>query len=314
MLTRRHIRVKVMQSIYAFWKLQTDDLTPTEKFIKRSNDSMYDLYLLLLSLLVEIQKAAAKNLEQSQKKYLATEAEKNPNRAFVENRVLHRLMSDSLLQKQLEAYKIDHWQQDDEYVHLLLKEILESVWYQGYMAKSKTSFEEDQDLIVKLYRKVIAPNEKLYDYLEDKRLTWLDDFPVVNTIIAKTLKQMNSTSSSSFLLMNLYKDEEDEKFAIDLFRKTVLNRDQILEEIVAKTPNWDKDRIADIDMALLQMAIAEFLYFPSIPVKVTINEYLEIAKEYSTPKSSLFINGILDRLVKEYTDKGTLNKSGRGLL
>ena len=303
-----------MQSIYAFWKSETSDLTRTEKFIDSSSQSMYDLYLLMLSLLVEVQKVAEDRLIKSQKKYLATEAEKNPSRKFVDNQLLKLLSINKDLQQHLEDRKLNYWELDNEYVHLLLKELSQSSIYETYLTDTSPTFKKDQDFIVSFYRKILAPNEKLYEYLEDKRLTWLDDFPLVNTMVVKTLKQFKETSAEDFFLPKLYKDLEDKQYAIDLFRKTVLNDEVILKEIVAKTPNWDKDRIADLDMVLLKMAISEFMYFPSIPVKVTINEYLEIAKEYSTPKSSLFINGILDKLVKEYTEKGTLNKSGRGLM
>ena len=160
----------------------------------------------------------------------------------------------------------------------------------------------------------MAPNEKLYEYLEDKNLTWLDDLPTVNTTILKILRKAKVSSTDHHFTPKLYKDLDDKQYAIDLFRKTLLNRTAINKEIEGKTQNWDSDRITNVDYALLQMAICELKNFPSIPVKVTINEYLEIAKEYSTPKSSIFINGILDKLVKEYEVAGTLNKVGRGLM
>jgi N utilization substance protein B len=159
---------------------------------------------------------------------------------------------------------------------------------------------------------LIAPNEKLYDYLEDNKLTWVDDIPVVNTQILKELKQISE--KSEFRASKLYKDQEDKEFVTLLFNKTVLNEVALAKEYIDKTPNWDADRIAEIDTIILKMAICEFLKFPSIPVKVTINEYLEIAKEYSTPKSSIFINGILDNLVKEFQNENKIQKSGRGLI
>src|SRR5690606_16683517 len=156
--------------------------------------------------------------------------------------------------------------------------------------------------------------EKLYEYIEDKNLTWLDDLPTINTTILKLLRKAKPSNPDNHFIPKLYKDSEDKQFAIDLFRKTLLNRTSLNKEIELKTQNWDSDRIATVDFVLLQMAICELKNFPSIPVKVTINEYLEIAKEYSTPKSSVFINGILDKLVKEYEEAGNLNKIGRGLV
>ena len=174
------------------------------------------------------------------------------------------------------------------------------------------SFEDDKKFILDIFEKVLAPNEKLYEYLEDYKLTWVDDIPVVNTQILKDLK--NLSKDSSFEVSKLYKDAEDKEFVSLLFRKTVLNEVELAKEYIDKTPNWDADRIAEMDTIILKMAICELLKFPSIPVKVTINEYLELAKEYSTPKSSIFINGILDNLVKEFTLENKIKKTGRGLL
>ena len=159
---------------------------------------------------------------------------------------------------------------------------------------------------------MIAPNEKLYEYLEDNKLTWIDDIPLVNTQILKELKQV--VEKADYRISKLYKDQEDQEFVTLLFKKTVLNEVELAKEYIDKTPNWDAERIAEIDTIILKMAICEFLKFPSIPVKVTINEYLEIAKEYSTPKSSIFINGILDNLIKEFQNENKIQKTGRGLI
>jgi N utilization substance protein B len=164
-----------------------------------------------------------------------------------------------------------------------------------------------------MFSELIAPNEKLYSYLEDFKLTWVDDIPVVNTQIQKQLRHM-SADADLIKVPAIYKDEEDKDFASALFRKTVLNESELAKEFIDKTPNWDVERIAELDTIILKMAICEFLKFPSIPLKVTINEYLELAKEYSTPKSSLFINGILDNLVKDFQKNNRVNKAGRGLI
>ena len=172
---------------------------------------------------------------------------------------------------------------------------------------------EDKDLVIKIFKEIIAPNDKLYEYLEDKRLTWLDDFPLVNTLILKMLQKISDKNIHSILIPEVYKNKEDRDYAIQLFQKVILNDDELSKEIDGKTPNWDKERIADLDMIILKMGISEFVHFESIPVKATINEYLEVSKEYSTPKSSIFINGILDKIVKDLKEAGKLNKIGRGL-
>jgi len=314
MLNRRHIRVKVMQTMYAFKGGESDDFSKDQKFLLFSIDNMYNLYLLLLSLLLEVQKRAENDLEKKQKKHLATKEDKDPNRKFVNNQLLELLASDFQLKNQLEIHNITNWQLDGEYVDIIFKAITSSDLYKEYMTTKVSDFKEDKDFIVDVFKDIIAPNDKLYDYLEDKNLTWLDDLPTVNTTILKLLRKAKSTSAGGYFTPKLYKDADDKQYAIDLFRKTLLNRTALNKEIEQKTQNWDSDRIANVDYVLLQLAICELKNFPSIPVKVTINEYLEIAKEYSTPKSSIFINGILDKLVKEYEEAGTLKKVGRGLL
>lgn len=314
MLNRRHIRVKVMQIIYAFKRNENDDLKIDERFLLQSIDNMYNLYLLIVSLLIEVQNQAEDFLIKSQKKHLATSEEKNPNNKFINNELLIHLKNNTLFQQELENRKINNWQLDNEYVEIIFKSLLKSELYKDYMSSNSPSFQEDKTFIIEFFKTIIAPNEKLYDYLEDKNITWLDDLPVVNTTIVKLLRKMKQNCSEQYFLPKLFKDVDDKDFAIELFYKTILNSNAFSEEIGVKTINWDKERIANIDFVLLKMAICEFQKFPSIPTKVTINEYLEIAKEYSTPKSSVFINGVLDKIVKEYEVKGTLNKAGRGLL
>lgn len=313
MLNRRHIRIKVMQGIYAMHKHESDNLDKEEKFLFQSIENMYDLYLLMLSALIEIRLKEEEYLDLASKKHLATKEERNPNRKFVDNKLLLLLAANESLENVIEERKINNWKRNDDIVLFLLEAIKKSELYQKYMSSNMSTFIEDKNLIVDLFSEVIAPNDKLYDYLEDYKLTWLDDLPTVNTLILKQIKQLKS-ENDNFVVSKLYKDIDDKEYVRNLFRKTVLNEMELSKEYIDKTPNWDTERIAEIDTIILKMAICELLKFPSIPVKVTINEYLEIAKEYSTPKSSIFINGILDNLVKDYQKNNRLNKAGRGLL
>ncbi|MFZ4671433.1 MAG: transcription antitermination factor NusB [Flavobacterium sp.] len=301
-----------MQSIYAMHQKSSDDLEKEEKFLLQSIDNIQDLYLLMLSTLKEIRKKEIVFLEASSKKHLATTEEKKPNKKFVNNSVLLQLEDNNSLTIALEKRKINNWSLNDDYILILLNEVKKSELYQDYMSTTKSSFEEDKQFVLDVFSELIAPNEKLYEYLEDHKLTWIDDIPLVNTQIQKQLQQVSE--KSEFSVSKLYKDEEDKEFVSLLFRKTVLNEIELAKKYIDKTPNWDADRIAEIDTIILKMAICEFLKFPSIPVKVTINEYLELAKEYSTPKSSIFINGILDNLVKEFTAEDKIKKTGRGLM
>ena len=291
MLTRRHIRVKVMQSLYAFNQSENDNLASEEKFLLKSMEEMYDLFVLQLSLLTEIKAHAETFLERSQQKHLATQEDKDPNRKFVQNAVFEILEQNTQLEQIIDDRKLNHWKFDDEYVAILWNEIKESNAFADYMETRDNSFKEDKDFVLAIFKKVIAPNDKIYDYFEDKKLTWLDDLPLVNTAVVKMLQKLKQTATPEDKLQKLFKSIDDKEFAVNLFRKTYLKDGKLSNEMQGKTPNWDKDRIAEIDTVLLKMAICEFLEFPSIPVKVTINEYLEISKEYSTPKSSIFING-----------------------
>ena len=305
-----------MQSIYAMHQNDSDNLEKEEKFLFNSIENIRDLYLIMLSALVEIRNSEEDFIEKSSKKHLATAQERNPNKKFINNQVLNMLAESNSLSIAMADRNINNWKNNDDYILLLLEDIRKSDVYQNYMDSKTTSFEEDRDFVTNLFTEVIAPNEKLYEYLEDYKLTWVDDIPVVNTLIAKQLGQMTPAEEDkeTFKVSRLYKDLDDKDFVKDLFRKTVLNNQELAKEFIDKTPNWDTERIAEIDAIILKMAICEFLKFPSIPVKVTINEYLEIAKEYSTPKSSIFINGILDNLIKDYQTNNKLIKTGRGLM
>lgn len=313
MLNRRHIRVKVMQSVYAMHQNNSDNLEKEEKFLFYSIENTQDLYLIMVSSLIEIQKREEDFLEKSSRKHLSTAEERNPNKKFINNKVLQMLLESNSMSIALETRKINDWHLNEDYIRILLEEIKKSELYAKYMQNRENNFEEDKRFIVSIFTEIIAPNEKLYEYLEDNKLTWVDDIPLVNTLIIKQLKAIEE-DDNDFKVPKVYKDVEDKDFVKNLFRKTVLNEPELAKEFQDKTPNWDSDRIAEIDTIILKMAICEFLKFPSIPVKVTINEYLEIAKEYSTPKSSIFINGILDNLVKDFKEANKLNKTGRGLM
>jgi N utilization substance protein B len=313
MLNRRHIRVKVMQSIYAMHQHQSDNLDKEEKFLFQSIENTQNLYLLLLSALIEIKKKESEYIDLASKKHLATKEESNPNLKFINNKVLVLLAESEALETALEDHKINNWKMNDDIILSLIDVVKESDLFKKYMNESVSSFEADKNFIIDLYTDVIAPSDRLYEYLEDYKLTWVDDLPGINTLIVKQIKQLKS-EQDTLVIPKVYKDSDDKEFVKNLFRKTVLNETELSKQYIDKTPNWDVERIAELDTIILKMAICELLKFPSIPTKVTINEYLEIAKEYSTPKSSIFINGILDNLVREFDRDGKLNKAGRGLL
>lgn len=302
-----------MQTLYSMHQNHSDNLEKEEKFLFQSIENVQDLYLVLVSTLVEMKNKEEAFIEISRNKHLATKEEKNPNLKFVNNAVLDILSESNSLSIAIENRKVNNWKVNDEYIQILLDEVKESELYKNYMDKKEKSFEDDLHFVISMYSDIVAPNIKLYEYLEDQKLTWIDDIPLVNTLILKQLKSIKD-AEHIFMVPKLYNDIDDKDFVSQLFRKTILNNDLLAKEFADKTPNWEAERIAEIDTIILKMAICEFLKFPSIPVKVTINEYLELAKEYSTPKSSIFINGILDNLIKEFTADDKLKKVGRGLM
>lgn len=312
MINRRHIRVKVMQSVYAMQQSKNDDLLKEEKFLKHSILKMFDLYVLNIQLLVKVQDLAAKKIELSKKKILATAEDLKPNTKFVNNSIINAIRESVSLESYLHVNKLENWDLDDEYVKIIFEELQKSDLYQKYLDTVENSFKVDKAFVIDFFKEIIAPNEKLAEYYEDKMISWVDDIPFVNTWVVKSLSKQKP--NKPFLLGSLYKDKDDEDFVSDLFKKTMLHQHTFEEDIAEKTPNWEKERIAEIDMILIKMATTEFLHFASIPVRVTINEYIEIAKDYSTQKSGYFINGVLDKLSKDYLSLKKIKKIGRGLL
>ena len=305
MLTRRHLRVKVMQQIYANTMSQPFDLKVAQQQLQSSNEGFFEIYLFLLNMFIEVQSCGHSLHKLVKKQYL--EANSNQlNPKFFSNLALAKLASSKTLKKYTSQQKITHWQKHDEYVRLIWDQIASSDAYAVYLAESESGFNSDKNALITLFTDVIAPYERLYELIEEIKPSWVDDFPLVNTIVRNTLIHMHEDSDpNQLILTSVYKDDDDRKFAMELLDTVVINDKELAAHLVGRTPNWEQDRIAVLDMILLKLAIAEFLYFPSIPFKVTINEYLEIAKEYATPKSSTFINGILDVISKDIKHKST---------
>jgi len=312
MINRRHIRLKVMQSVYAMTQSQSSDLLKEEKFLKHSAKRMFDLYALSLQLMVEVQKLAREKIEISKKKILPTKEDLQPNTKFINNILLIKLTESESLQQYIETYNLQDWVDNDEYVKIIYEELISSKLYKTYIEMPNNSFGADKDFVIEFFREIIAPNEKLAEYYEDSSISWVDDIPFVNTWIIRVLNKQSA--KNEFFLGSLYKNVEDEEFVSQLLKKVMLHHHKFDEVIKNNTPNWETDRIADIDLILIKMGIVEFVEFPSVPVRVTINEYIELAKDYSTQKSSYFINGILDKVSRQFLDEKRIVKVGRGLL
>lgn len=312
MLNRRQLRIKALEVVYAYDKSSEKDLELQIKYFLKSNQNFYKLYITCFSLFRELL-VFSKNLHlKNKKKYLNNEDDLSLDR-FCENLILNQIFESEYLNQKINDFKIDYWSNHSELISSIWKDVIESEISSKYLRNSSNSFEIDQSFLVNIYRKSIAPNKKLYEFFEDNEISWINDLPLVNSLVLSSIKNMKKTSKKFPFMKDIYKNKEDANFGVQLIRKVIENKSFLEDEISKVTLNWDNDRIAQIDLLLLQMCLTEFLYFKSIPVKASINEYLEIAKEYSSKKSNVFINGILDKLSKNYIEDGTLKKNKRGL-
>lgn len=312
MLNRRQLRIKALEVVYAYDKSSEKDLELQIKYFLKSNQNFYKLYITCFSLFRELL-VLSKNLHlKNKKKYLNNEDDLSLDR-FCENLILNQIFESEYLNQKINDFEIDYWSDHSELISSIWKDVIESEISSKYLRNSSNSFEIDQSFLVNIYRKSIAPNKKLYEFFEDNEISWINDLPLVNSLVLSSIKNMKKTSKKFPFMKDIYKNKEDANFGVQLIRKVIENKSFLENEISKVTLNWDNDRIAQIDLLLLQMCLTEFLYFKSIPVKASINEYLEIAKEYSSKKSNVFINGILDKLSKNYIEDGTLKKNKRGL-
>lgn len=288
-----------MQQLYANTISYPFDLKVAQQQLLSSNTGFFELYLLLLNMFIEVQECGRSLHKLAEKQYLKADSDQlNPK--FFSNHAIAKLSSSKILESKSSKFTVNYWKQHDEYVRLIWDQVAASDRYAAYLSENEIGFDSDKTALIDLFTDVIAPYERLHELIEEIKPSWVDDYPLVNTIVRNTLSHMHEdTDPEDLILTSVYKDEEDKTFAIDLLKSVAAHDEELTTHLKGRTPNWDQDRIAVLDMILLKLAIAEFLYFPSIPSKVTINEYLEIAKEYATPKSSTFINGILDVVSKE---------------
>ena len=308
MINRVLIRLKIVQIVYAYYQNGGKNLDTAEKELFFSLSKAYDLYNYLLLLMVEVTKQANKRLNAAKNKLVPTKEELFPNTKFVENRFIAQLE----VNKQLLEFSNNQkktWENEADFVKTLCDKILESDIYKEYMASETSSYEEDRELWRKIYKRIVFNNEKLDAVLEDQSLYWNDDKEIVDTFVLKTIKRFDPKNGDKQELLPEFKDEEDQDFARRLFRRSILNADYYRHLISENSKNWDLDRVAVMDVIIMQIALAEILSFPNIPINVSLNEYVEIAKLYSTPKSGGFINGTLDGIVNQLKKENKLTKN-----
>ncbi len=312
MISRRMLRIKVVKALYAHMKSDADSLMASEKMLVTSIDKTYDLYFLMLSLVAEMAHYAEQRQEAAKKKQLPTYEDLNPNRKFVDNAVVRLISQGDSVNDYLAKRKLS-WAQYPELVKTLFTQLEQSDYYKKYMASQESSFREDLALVTEFYTRELEESEMLENVLDEMSILWNDDLGFALTLVIRTLSNMRA-SHTDVKVLDKFKSIEDLDFARELFAKTAVNFDKYQLDIEKFTNNWDIERIAFMDNLIMATAIAELVTFPSIPVKVTLDEYIEIAKFYSTQGSSTFINGILDKLVASLTEQGLINKSGRGLI
>ena len=308
MINRVLIRLKIVQIVYAYYQNGGKNLDTAEKELFFSLSKAYDMYNYLLLLMVEITKQAEKKQNAAKGKLLPTAEELCPNTKFVDNRFIAQLESNQQLLEFSQAQK-KTWENESEFVKALCEKIMNSDIYKEYMASETSSYEEDRELWRKIYKRIIFNNEELDQVLEDQSLYWNDDKEIVDTFVLKTIKRFEEKNGPKQELLPEFKDEEDQDFARRLFRRTILNADYYRHLISENTRNWELDRVAFMDVVIMQIALAEILSFPNIPVSVSLNEYVESAKLYSTPKSGSFINGTLDGIVNTLKAENKLTKN-----
>jgi N utilization substance protein B len=308
MINRVLIRLKIVQIVYAYYQNGGKNLDTAEKELFFSISKAYDMYHYLLLLMVEITKQAEKKLNAAKSKLLPTTEELYPNTKFIDNRFIAQLEVNKQLLQFSENQK-KTWDNEEDFIKGLCEKILECDIYKEYMASETSSYEEDRELWRKIYKRIIFNNPELDQVLEDQSLYWNDDKEIVDTFVLKTIKRFEEKNGADQELLPEFKDEEDKDFARRLFRRTILNADYYRHLISENTRNWDFDRVAFMDLVIMQIAMAEILSFPNIPISVSLNEYVEIAKLYSTPKSGSFINGTLDGIVKMLQKENKLTKN-----
>lgn len=315
MLNRRFLRVKALQAIYAYHQTEGSNLPQAERQLLEEVDDLYKLFVYLLSFWVEVKQFAERRIEENKQKHFPTEEDLNPNLKFVNNRILKALDDNKHLMKLETQYKINWADSREDFIRNMFVKLMETPEYQEYMVNGKDTFGDDKKFLATVIDTYMPENGLLYDYFSDRDLTFNSDYQLAVYLLWKFISEMPASFDAFSMLPPVYKTEdEDKEFVVKLFEKTLLHADDYMELVKANISNWDYDRLALMDKILIFMALTEFTEFHSIPVKVTINEYIEISKFYSTPESRRFVNGMLDKLASQLKEEGKLVKTGLGLV
>ena len=313
MISRRHLRIKTMQALYAHSMKPYEDVLTAQSTLVKTVKNSYVLFLWLFSILPEVTFYRKNKLEDLRNKHNPTEEDLNPNTKFVDNQVIGQIEDNVFLQPMFKANHID-WSNDGDFIPRLFHVIEETDFYKAYMENPSRSYEEDKKLVLDIIEHILGEDDHIRWFFSEKDTNWLDDYDEALMMFYKNVSKFKLRDGNENKIHPLYKDQkEDEQFLRNLFRKTIEHEDEYEELIEAKLQNWELERVIGMDILLMKMAICEFLEFPTIPIKVTMNEYIDLAKLYSSDKSQKFINGILDRLIVDFKAEGKIVKTGIGL-
>ncbi|MAU75674.1 MAG: transcription termination factor [Crocinitomicaceae bacterium] len=313
MLNRRHLRIKILQILYGFYQDEDLDTTKAKKALDHSIDKMYQLYLLLISMIAEMQGLAIDKIEAGRKKQLPTEEDLHPNTKFVRNATLRILANSKQLKNRLSETGVG-WGKQRELLRNLHRSLIEDEEYMTYMSSDERSFRHDRESLLRMFRKHLINETAFHEMLEEESIFWVDDLDLASSMVIKTIKNIDEEDEEVDIMPVWRNDDDDKDFMDSLFTQT-LAQGILNEELIKEgAQNWELERIALIDRILMKMALAEAKTFESIPLKVTLNEYIELSKYYSTEKSHGFINGILDQLFTSLQESGDIKKTGRGLI
>lgn len=312
MISRRLLRIKILHLLYAYFNSNDEGLARYEKDLFFSINKSLDLYYMFFLLLLDVKEYALQRILLAQNKRVPTKRDLNPNLKFTENRVIKLLENTGKLYKYIDEKKLN-WVNHPELIKQVYKKIIESDNYKKYTENTEDSFNHDKEFIVSFFSEFLVDNDLLYQILEEQSIFWNDDIEFVLSMNIKTVQKLKPASTNANLF-KLFKNDEDKEFAIKLFRMVILKHKENSDLIQKHIKNWDVDRIAQIDLLVLEMAVTEILEFTSIPVKVSFNEYIELVKFYSTNRSNAFVNGVLDKIIAKLKDDGKFQKAGRGLM
>ncbi|MFH1297645.1 MAG: transcription antitermination factor NusB [Bacteroidota bacterium] len=319
MLGRRHFRIKVLQNLYAYFQGGESRIEMAEKNLLLSIEKITELYFIQISFFLEVADFYIRRMEEAKHKFYPTYEELNPNTKFASNQILIKLRENEDLTSRIREYKIS-WTEEQDTTRKVYQRIRESKEHRDYLYSGESSFKEDQEFVNRFLKKYLLRSPELQFFCEERSIHWADDFEVAASLVLKTIRLLTpefpaTNPLPSLVSKDLEEDgKEERQFIVELFRKTIVHSDEFEQKIKGRLKNWELDRIALTDIILIKMALAEFLFFPTIPVKVTLNEYIELSKQFSTAKSKLFINGILDKLVSDLIEEDRIQKSGRGLI